>query len=180
MFFFLQIKRKMRLFWLSLLFVQQIEINAQSISYSFVDLISHIVNSGRFVEENLIHFNLTHPSLNFNLNLHQNTSNCTRDIRKLTSDLLDRQVWALKSTNLLLSKEIQRVKLLFQHSILGVNYQVVYFKEISIGSVQFTNVNIIYVVLIIQFLNNHFQHEHVQLAMVYRQLFDPFTDFVYR
>lgn len=73
----------------------------QSTSWAFVDILSNIIANGRFVEENYINSDIPLepfiPSIHSDLFGNINTSNCTRDMQILSRDLMNRQIWALKS-----------------------------------------------------------------------------------
>jgi len=84
-----------------LLLIFKIGIKAERPSLSFIDLIPNIIVNGQFVQENLIdsniEFNQTFPSINVDLILDANGSNCSQDIHLLARDLATRKTWALKS-----------------------------------------------------------------------------------
>ena len=70
-------------------------------SLSFVDFLSTIIDNGRFVEENYINSNFSIepfiPTIQSDLFVNMNASNCTRDMQILAFELLEKRIWALKS-----------------------------------------------------------------------------------
>ena len=99
MFNFLDImKIKMNILFLFLLLWTS---HVQSTSFSFVDILSSIIANGRFVEENYINSNIPLepfiPTIHTELFGNINTSNCSRDMQILSRDLINKQIWALKS-----------------------------------------------------------------------------------
>ncbi len=90
----------MTFFWYFFLLFQ-IGINAESSSLSFINLIPSIIANGRFVKENIIDSDLilhpVFPSINIDLTITANSSNCSRDIQLLARDFTSKQTWALKS-----------------------------------------------------------------------------------
>ena len=78
-----------------------IGIKADPSSLSFIHLIPSIINNLRFMQENFIDSNLilnpVSSSVNFELRLNTNGSNCSADMQLFSRDLLARQSWALKS-----------------------------------------------------------------------------------
>lgn len=81
--------------------ILQIGIQAEPLSLSFINIIPRIIANGRFVKENIdkTDFILQPivPSINTDLLLSTNGSNCTQDIKLLVESLKSKKLWALKS-----------------------------------------------------------------------------------
>ncbi|CAF1044534.1 unnamed protein product [Rotaria sp. Silwood1] len=90
----------MKFLWYFLLIIH-IGIQAKPLSLSFINIIPSIIANGRFVKENIIQTDaVLHPilpSINVDLILNANGSNCSRDIQLLFHDLINQQTWALKT-----------------------------------------------------------------------------------
>ncbi|CAF1020152.1 unnamed protein product [Rotaria sordida] len=90
----------MKFLWYFFLIIL-IRIKAESLSLSFINIIPSIIANGRFIKENIINSNIilhtTLPSINVDLILNANESNCSRDVQLLAHDLINEQTWALKT-----------------------------------------------------------------------------------
>ncbi len=95
----------MKFYWYFFLLID-IEIKGESSSVSFVNLIPSIIANGRFVQDNFVDSNLIFnpivSSINIDRTFNANQSNCSRDMQLLSHDLIARQIWALKSKNIII------------------------------------------------------------------------------
>lgn len=82
--------------YLSIIFYILIGIKAEPPAVSFFNLIPNLISVGQNLQNN-VEVNQTLPSINLDLQLNANVSNCSQDIQLLIQDLISRKTWALKS-----------------------------------------------------------------------------------
>lgn len=104
--------------YLSISFCLLIGINAETSSISFFNIIPKLITNDQSLQDN-IDLNQKFPSINLDIQLNANESNCSQDIQILTRDLTSRKTWALKSRYYLLDFDGLFLYLYFSIRCLG-------------------------------------------------------------